>query len=96
MNLDQFKHFILSIEKTRLFASFLKIRFLAGFFTPIEFSKRRRTAESALLNKDLTFLRTGITAALSIRYEDRTKFSKLRELSEELENVQIIAKIRNC
>ena len=29
------------------------------------------------------------------RYEDRTKFFKIRELTEELENVQVIARIKN-
>jgi ATP-dependent DNA helicase RecG len=69
---------------------------LAGFFdTKIEFLKGVGPQKAALLNKELTIFTYGeLLQHYPFRYEDRTKFFKIRELSAELENVQIIAKIR--
>jgi len=69
---------------------------LAGFFdTKIEFLKGVGPQKAALLNKELNIFTYGeLLQHYPFRYEDRTKFFKIGELSAELENVQIIAKIR--
>ncbi|MFT5773438.1 MAG: ATP-dependent DNA helicase RecG, partial [Algoriphagus sp.] len=69
---------------------------MAGFFdTKIEFLKGVGPQKAALLNKELTIFTYGeLLQHYPFRYEDRTKFFKIGELSAELENVQIIAKIQ--
>jgi ATP-dependent DNA helicase RecG len=69
---------------------------LAGFFdTQIEFLKGVGPQKAALLNKELNIFTYGeLLQHYPFRYEDRTQFFKIGELSAELENVQIIAKIR--
>ena len=69
---------------------------MAGFFdTKIEFLKNVGPQKAAMLNKELNIFTYGeLLQHYPFRYEDRTKFFKIRELSPELENVQIIAKIQ--
>jgi ATP-dependent DNA helicase RecG len=51
--------------------------------------------KAALFNKELNIFTYGeLIQYYPFRYEDRTKFYKINELNEELENVQVIAKIR--
>jgi ATP-dependent DNA helicase RecG len=51
--------------------------------------------KAALFNKELNIFTYGeLIQYYPFRYEDRTKFYKIRDLNEDLENVQIIAKIR--
>jgi ATP-dependent DNA helicase RecG len=51
--------------------------------------------KAALVNKELNIFTYGeLIQYYPFRYEDRTKFYKIRDLNEDLENVQIIAKIR--
>ena len=51
--------------------------------------------KAALVNKELNIFTYGeLLQYYPFRYEDRTKFYKIRDLNEDLENVQVIAKIR--
>lgn len=51
--------------------------------------------KAALFNKELNIFTYGeLLQYYPFRYEDRTKFYKIIELNEDLENVQVIAKIR--
>lgn len=51
--------------------------------------------KAALVNKELNIFTYGeLLQHYPFRYEDRTKFFKIREISEDVENVQLIAKIR--
>jgi ATP-dependent DNA helicase RecG len=51
--------------------------------------------KAALVNKELNIFTYGeLLQYYPFRYEDRTKFYKINELNEDLENVQVIAKIR--
>lgn len=51
--------------------------------------------KAALVNKELNIFTYGeLLQYYPFRYEDRTKFYKIKELNEDLENVQVIAKIR--
>jgi ATP-dependent DNA helicase RecG len=51
--------------------------------------------KAALFNKELNIFTYGeLLQYYPFRYEDRTKFYKINELNEDLENVQVIAKIR--
>jgi ATP-dependent DNA helicase RecG len=69
---------------------------LSSFFdTKIEFLRGVGPQKAALINKDLNIFTYGeLLQHYPFRYEDRTRFYKIADLSEELENVQIIAKIR--
>ena len=69
---------------------------MSGIFdTKIEFLKGMGPQRAALINKELNIFTYGeLIQHYPFRYEDRTRFFKIRELSPELENVQIIAKIR--
>ena len=51
--------------------------------------------KAALFNKELNIFTYGeLLQYYPFRYEDRTKFYKINELNEDIENVQVIAKIR--
>lgn len=69
---------------------------MSGIFDiKIEFLKGVGPQRAALINKELNIFTYGeLIQHYPFRYEDRTKFFKIRELSAELENVQVIAKIR--
>lgn len=69
---------------------------MSGIFdTKIEFLKGVGPQRAALINKELNIFTYGeLIQHYPFRYEDRTKFFKIRELNAELENVQVIAKIR--
>jgi ATP-dependent DNA helicase RecG len=69
---------------------------LSSFFdTKIEYLRGMGPQKAALFNKELNIFTYGeLIQYYPFRYEDRTKFYKIRDLHEELENVQIIAKIR--
>jgi ATP-dependent DNA helicase RecG len=69
---------------------------LSGIFdTKIEFLKGMGPQRAALINKELNIFTYGeLIQHYPFRYEDRTRFFKIKELSPELENVQVIAKIR--
>jgi len=64
---------------------------MAGFFdTPIEFLKGIGPSRAMLLNKELNiFTFADLIQHYPFRYEDRTKFYKIRELNDELPYVQI-------
>ena len=68
---------------------------MSGFFdTKIEFLKGVGPQRADLLNKELSIFSYGdLLQHYPFRYEDRSKFYKIRELHEELENVQVIARI---
>lgn len=69
---------------------------MSGFFdTKIEFLKGVGPQKAELLNKELSIFTYGdLLQHYPFRYEDRSKFYKVRELHSELENVQVIARIR--
>jgi ATP-dependent DNA helicase RecG len=69
---------------------------LSGIFdTRIEYLKGVGPQKAELLNKELNIFTYGdMLQHYPFRYEDRTKFFKIRELNEELENVQVIARIK--
>jgi ATP-dependent DNA helicase RecG len=69
---------------------------LTGIFdTRIEYLKGVGPQKAELLNKELNIFTYGeMLQHYPFRYEDRTKFFKIRELSDELENVQVIARIK--
>ncbi|MBN3581243.1 ATP-dependent DNA helicase RecG [Algoriphagus aestuarii] len=69
---------------------------MSGIFdTKIEFLKGVGPQRAALLNKELNIFTYGeLIQHYPFRYEDRTRFFKIRELSSDLENVQIVAKIQ--
>lgn len=69
---------------------------MSGIFdTKIEFLKGMGPQRAALINKELNIFTFGeLIQHYPFRYEDRTRFFKIRELNPELENVQVIAKIR--
>jgi ATP-dependent DNA helicase RecG len=69
---------------------------LSGFFdTKIEFLKGVGPQRAALINKELNIFTFGeLLQHYPFRYEDRTRFFKIRELHSEMETVQVIAKIR--
>lgn len=70
---------------------------MSGIFdTRIEYLKGVGPQKAELLNKELNIFTYGdLLQHYPFRYEDRTQFFKIRELSEELENVQVIARIKN-
>lgn len=69
---------------------------MSGFFdTKIEFLKGVGPQRAALINKELDIFTFGeLLQHYPFRYEDRTKFFKIRELHSDMESVQVIAKIR--
>jgi ATP-dependent DNA helicase RecG len=69
---------------------------LSGIFdTKIEFLKGVGPQRAALINKELNiFIYGELIQHYPFRYEDRTRFFKIRDLNPDLENVQIIAKIQ--
>ncbi|AWW30776.1 ATP-dependent DNA helicase RecG [Echinicola strongylocentroti] len=69
---------------------------MPGFFdTKIEFLKGVGPQKAALLNKELSIFTFGeLLQHYPFRYEDRTKFYKINQISEHLEHVQVIGKIR--
>jgi ATP-dependent DNA helicase RecG len=69
---------------------------LTGIFdTKIEYLKGVGPQKAELLNKELNIFTYGeMLQHYPFRYEDRTKFFKIRELSDDLENVQVIARIK--
>lgn len=68
---------------------------LSRFFdTKIEFLKGVGPQKAALLNQELGIFTYGdLVQHYPFRYEDRSKFFKIRNLHQDLENVQIIAKV---
>jgi len=70
---------------------------MASFFkTPIEFLKGVGPQKAALLNKELQiFTYADLLQHYPFRYEDRTKFYKVRELNEQMSNVQLKGQIRS-
>jgi ATP-dependent DNA helicase RecG len=70
---------------------------LSGFFdTKIEYLKGMGPQKAALFNKELNIFTFGeLIQHYPFRYEDRTKFFKIKDLHEELEHVQVIARIRS-
>lgn len=70
---------------------------MTGIFdTRIEYLKGVGPQKAELLNKELNIFTYGdLLQHYPFRYEDRTKFFKIRELNDELENVQVIARIKN-
>src|SRR6187431_2091881 len=64
---------------------------MAGFFeTPIEYLKGVGPQRAALLNKELNIFTFGdLIQYYPFRYEDRTKFYSIKELSDEMPYVQI-------
>ncbi|EOZ95997.1 ATP-dependent DNA helicase RecG [Indibacter alkaliphilus LW1] len=69
---------------------------MSSFFdTKIEFLRGMGPQKAALINKELNIFTYGeLLQHYPFRYEDRTRFFKIREINEDLENVQLIAKIR--
>lgn len=69
---------------------------MSSFFkTPIEFLKGVGPQKAALLNKELNiFTYADLLQHYPYRYEDRTKFYSIRELHEQMPNVQIKGQIR--
>ncbi len=70
---------------------------MSGIFdTRIEYLKGIGPQKAELLNKELNIFTYGdMLQHYPFRYEDRTKFFKIRELREELESVQLIARIKS-
>ncbi|SMG21716.1 ATP-dependent DNA helicase RecG [Marivirga sericea] len=68
---------------------------MASFFkTPIEFLKGVGPQKASLLNKELgIFTYADLLQHYPFRYEDRTKFYKVRELHQQMSNVQIKGQI---
>ncbi len=64
---------------------------MAGFFdTPVEFLKGVGPQRSALLNKELKVFTFGdLIQYYPFRYEDRTKFYSIREITDEMPHVQL-------
>lgn len=69
---------------------------MSSFFdTKIEYLRGMGPQKAALFNKELNIFTYGeLLQYYPFRYEDRTRFYKINELNEDLENVQVIAKIR--
>ncbi|WP_194774996.1 ATP-dependent DNA helicase RecG [Pararhodonellum marinum] len=70
---------------------------MSGFFdTKIEFLRGVGPQKGALINKELNIFTFGeMIQHYPFRYEDRSRFFKVKELREDLEHVQVIAKIRH-
>jgi ATP-dependent DNA helicase RecG len=69
---------------------------MAGFFdTPIEYLKGVGPQRAALLNKELNIFTFGdLIQHYPFRHEDRTKFYSIRELNDEMPNVQLKATVK--
>lgn len=69
---------------------------MSGIFdTRIEYLKGVGPQKAELLNKELNIFTYGdMLQHYPFRYEDRTKFFKIRELADELDTVQVIARIK--
>jgi ATP-dependent DNA helicase RecG len=69
---------------------------MAGFFdTPIEYLKGVGPQRAALLNKELNIFTFGdLIQHYPFRHEDRTKFYSIRELNDEMPNVQLKAIVK--
>lgn len=69
---------------------------MSSFFdTKIEYLRGMGPQKAALFNKELNIFTYGeLLQYYPFRYEDRSKFFKINEITEELEHVQLIAKIR--
>lgn len=69
---------------------------MSGIFdTKIEFLRGVGPQKAAIINKELNLFTFGeLIQHYPYRYEDRTKFLKIREIMGEQEQVQIIAKIK--
>lgn len=69
---------------------------MAGFFdTSVEFLKGIGPQKAMILNKELRIFTFGdMIQHYPFRYEDRTKFYKIRELDDELQYVQIKGQIK--
>jgi ATP-dependent DNA helicase RecG len=70
---------------------------MVSFFkTPIEFLKGVGPQKASLFNKELQiFTYADLLQHYPFRYEDRTKFYKIRELHQQMSNVQIKGQIRS-
>ncbi|WP_375580060.1 ATP-dependent DNA helicase RecG [Marivirga tractuosa] len=70
---------------------------MASFFkTPIEFLKGVGPQKASILNKELNiFTYADLLQHYPFRYEDRTKFYKIRDLHQQMSNVQIKGQIRS-
>ena len=68
---------------------------MRGFFeTPIEYLKGVGPQRAALLNKELKIFTFGdLIQHYPFRYEDRTRFYRINEVTDDLPHVQIIGKI---
>ena len=68
---------------------------MASFFdTSIEFLKGVGPLRAALLQKELKIFTFGdLLQYYPFRYEDRTKFYSVKEVSEEMPYVQIVGKL---
>jgi ATP-dependent DNA helicase RecG len=68
---------------------------MAGFFnTPIEYLKGIGPQRAEMLNKDLNIFTFGdLIQHYPFRYEDRTKFYSIAELSDEMLYVQVKGKV---
>ncbi len=69
---------------------------MSGIFdTRIEYLKGVGPQKAELLNKELNIFTYGdLLQHYPFRYEDRTKFFKIRDLNDELENVQVVGIIK--
>lgn len=70
---------------------------MSSFFdTKIEYLKGVGPQKGALINKELNLFTYGeFLQHYPFRYEDRTQFYKIKDVHEDLENVQVIAQIRH-
>ncbi|HLW21271.1 MAG TPA: ATP-dependent DNA helicase RecG [Cyclobacteriaceae bacterium] len=69
---------------------------MSGFFdTKIDFLKGLGPQKAALINKELDIFTFGeLLQYYPFRYEDRTKFYKINELSSDLDAIQIVVQLR--
>jgi len=69
---------------------------LPGIFdTKIEFLKGVGPQRALLINKELSIFTYGdLIQHYPFRYEDRSRFWKINQLSKDLENVQVVAKVK--
>lgn len=69
---------------------------MSGFFdTKLDFLKGLGPQKAALINKELDIFTFGeLLQYYPFRYEDRTKFYKINELSSDLDAIQIVVKLR--
>jgi ATP-dependent DNA helicase RecG len=81
----------------QMFFAFLSIgpEAMRGFFeTPVEYLKGVGPQRAALLNKELGIFTFGdLIQHYPFRYEDRTKFYRIKELSDEMQYIQVKGKV---